>query len=197
MTAVTVLPLPAPNQLLLKISFDADQGSSQLDYELSPVLHAHSEPELGQGLGTGSGSIYFSPGEEVGLQIICSGDSDNHFQSFQIVDCTFITQPQVVQRGTGLKTWFAAPSPFLQARSAVHSLPLEFRASVVDNGESNRRAVIMDWKNTLNIGYNPGFWAMSFVMTVRIMRTAGMVEEVRVLSFDPESEVGNTGTMKL
>lgn len=196
MTAVNALPPAPPAQLLLKISFDADQGSSQLDYELVPVLAAEPRPRVGHGLGTGSGSIYFSPGEEIGLQIICSGDHDKHFQSFQIIDCTFITQPQVIQRGTELKTWFAAPSPFLQARSAVHSLPLEFRAAVVDSVELKRRVVTMDWKNTLNIGYNPGFWAMSFVITVRITRSSGAIEEVRVLSFDPESEVGTTGTMK-
>ena len=195
MNAVTARPIQAPVQLLLKISFDADQASSQLDYTLVPVNEADLPPSLEQGLGTGSGSIYFSPGAELGLQITCGGSTQNNFLSFHILDCTFITQPQVVQRAAGMKTWFATPSPFLQARSAVHSLPLEFRASI-NTDDPKRRVVTMDWKEALNVGFNPGFWSMSFVMTVCVIRGCGAVEEVRVLSFDPESEVGTTGTMK-
>lgn len=193
MTEITVLPQPAPTQMLLKINFDADQESAQLDYSLVPVGAPTPSPRPDHG--PGAGSIYFSPGEELGLQVTCSGDDDKNFVSFQIVDCAFVTLPQMVQRGVGLKTRFASPSPFLQARGAVHPLPLDFHATI-NPLTAKRRVITMHWKHTLNVGYSPGFWELSFIMTVRILRGLGAVEEVRVLSFDPESEVGTAGTLK-
>ncbi|MES2757702.1 MAG: hypothetical protein V4693_10040 [Pseudomonadota bacterium] len=184
---------PPPALVLLKISFDADQQSEELNYIALRETAPTPDPQPAQG--GHADSLYFAPGEQVAIQIICSGGTENGFASFQIVDCAILTRPQVVQRAPGMRTQFASPSPFLQAIGAWCPLALDFQATIEESATGSL-VVAQQWKRTLDVGYSAGFWDLSFVMTVRITRGAGAVDEVRVFSFDPECEVGTTGTLK-
>ncbi|MES2317592.1 MAG: hypothetical protein V4631_08870 [Pseudomonadota bacterium] len=190
---------PRPH-VTLKLSFDADQNGSELVHSL--VADNPGTPDPNPTHGPYADSLYFAPGEQVSVQITCSGSRAKRFDSFQIIDCVFITRPQVVQRGRDLPTRYAAPSPFLQAIGACFPMALDFYA-VADNSGSgiepihtDERIVTQYWKRTLDIGLTPGLWSLSFAMTVRITRGLGSVDEIRVFSFDPEAEVGGAGTVK-
>lgn len=185
-------------QVTLKLSFDADQNGRELAYVL--VRDTPGTPDPNPTHGPYADSLYFAPGEQLSVQVTCSGARAKRFDSFQIIDCVFITRPQVVQRGRDLQTKYAAPSPFQQAIGACYPMALDFYA-VPDNGgiepiHTDERIVTQYWKRTLDIGLTPGLWSLSFAMTVRITRGLGSVDEVRVFSFDPEAEVGGPGTIK-
>lgn len=185
-----------PAKTTLRIWFDADQQGSDLAYQLVRDNPGTPDPQPHQG--PHADSLYFAPGEEVELQIIGSGAVKGGFDSFQLIECVIVTRPQVVQRGPNMVTRYAAPSPFLQSVGACYVLPLDFRATLDCKGELNgpERRITQDWKHSLNVGFTPGMWELSFLMTVRITRDAGTISEVRVFGFDPESEVGSTGTEK-
>lgn len=187
------LQIPTHMLVLLRISFDADQESEELNYVTLRKTPPTPNPQPNQG--GHADSLYLAAGEQLGIQIVCSSAMQHGFASFQIVDCAILTRPQVVQRGPGVKTQFASPSPFLQAIGAWCPLALDFQASVEESA-NGALVVTQQWKRTLDVGYSGGFWDLSFVMTVRITRGAGAVDEVRVFSFDPECEVGTTGTLK-
>lgn len=190
----TTLPTP-PDQVQLRVWFDVDQQGEQLGYDL--VRENPITPNPQPGHGPNADSMYFAAGEQVSLQVTCSGKAGD-FDAFQIIDCVIVTRPQLVQLGAGLPTRYAAPSPFLQAIGACYPMALDFQASVdlAHQKETGERVVVQDWKRTLDIGWTPGRWDLSFSMTVRITRGGGTIDEVRVLGFDPESEVGGTGTIK-
>lgn len=186
-------------KVTLRLSFDADQNGSALAHVLMRDNPDTPDPNPTQG--KHADSMYFAPGEQLSVQVTCSGSRENLFDSFQIIDCAFVTLPQVVQRGIGVITQYAAPSPFQQAIGACYPMALDFHA--VDEGAGieperwTERVVTQYWKRTLDIALTPGLWNLSLAMTVRITRGAGAVNEVRVFSFDPETEVGGSGTIKL
>ncbi len=190
-------PLPRTH-VTLKLSFDADQNGSELHHVLVRSNGTTPDPEPTEG--PHADSLYFAPGEQMSVQVTCTGARENGFDSFQIVDSVFITRPQVVQRGRGLPTKYSAPSPFLQAVGACYPMALDFYAIAEGGGieppHNKERKVTQYWKRTLDIGLTPGLWDLSFAITVRITRGVGSVDEVRVFSFDPETEVGGSGTVK-
>ena len=185
-------------QVTLKLSFDADQNGSGLAHAL--VRDGSGTPDPNPTHGKYADSLYFAPGEQLSVQVTGSGARKLGFDSFQIIDCVFITRPQVVQRGSDLPTKYAAPSPFQQGIGACYPMALDFYAVPGNSGiepiHTDERIVTQYWKRTLDIGLTPGLWSLSFSMTVRITRGLGAVDEVRVFSFDPEAEVGGPGTIK-
>lgn len=188
------LKLTPPSQAILRLSFGADQDGSDLSHVV--VRDAPTTPNPNPDVGVHADSLYFSPGEQVRVQVIGRAQKGSSFDSFQIIDCVIITRPQVVQRGVGLATKYAAPSPFLQAVGASYSLALDFHAFINPLDKDGERVVVQNWKHTLDVGLTPGMWELSLLLTVRITRGPGSVDEVRVLSFDPETEVGSIGTVK-
>jgi hypothetical protein len=194
----TLVPI---SQVVLDVYFDADQNGSDLSHTLRRVTPGAPDPEPVSG--THADSLYFAPGEQLSFQVTGRGSvdagvpGDGKFVSFQVIDCVITTRPQVIQRGGGLPTKYAAPSPFQQAIGACYPLELDFSASVSGLLNEGERKVTQRWKRTLDIGITPGLWELSLVMTVRITRGPGSVDELRVLSFDPEAEVGGNGTLKL
>jgi hypothetical protein len=188
------------SQVMLEVHFDADQNGSDLSHTLSRVSPGAPDPEPASGVH--ADSLYFAPGEQLSLKVTGRGSAgpdvraDSKFVSFQVIDCVITTRPQVIQRGAGLATKYAAPSPFQQAIGACYALALDFSASLSGLSPDDERKVTQTWKRTLDIGITPGLWELSLVMTVRITRGPGSVDELRVLSFDPETEVGGNGGLK-
>lgn len=188
------------NEVRLELNFDADQITSDLTHRLVRV--SPDAPDPAPRTGSRADSMYFAPGERLSLHITGYGAASvpeapgKEFVSFQVIDCVIVTRPQVIQRGRGLETQYAAPSPFLQAVGACYPVELDFTATAGGLLENGARSVTQSWKRTLDVGLNPGCWQLSLVLTIRIMRGQGTVHELRVLSFDPEAEVGGNGTLK-
>ncbi|SDF58726.1 MULTISPECIES: hypothetical protein [unclassified Duganella] len=170
--------------LLLSLSFDVDQISSQLDWTLTPDVQPVT--------GADSGCIAFTMGDVLNVAVNGYGRKGN-FYTFQIVDCCIITKPALVQIGRQVAPLYAAPSPFVQALGACYPLSLDFRCTAQNyvGADQKHRRVTHSWKHQLDVNHAPGRWELSFVLTVRIMRELGHVTETRVFSFDPECQVGD------
>jgi hypothetical protein len=166
----------------LRVSFDADQISDQLLWSLD-------EGGLERPDGAYAGALRFYPGQSLRLEVSGGATLISGFLSFQIVDCCFITRPQVVNCGAERRTRYAPPSPFLQAVGGSFPLELDFSSRVAEREDLSYRKIVQSWKRTLDIGQSSGRWELSFNITVRIVR-ADQNTEVRVFQFDPESEVG-------
>lgn len=188
-----------PSKVLLKISFDVDQETDQLHFTLREIKLPTDIPDPNPSRGGHADSLFFVTGDEMHLHIIGGGKRNKAegtgFQSFQIVDCAIITRPQVSLRYPGMQTQWSPPSPFTRCAGASYQLPIDFAPRVVDD-EEDYLAISQHWKPTLNVGFSHGMWELSFTMTVRISRGGGQIDQIRVLMFDPEAEVGGTGTIK-
>ncbi len=173
-----------PEPMVLQVSFDADQISGQLDWKVLP----NCEPLTGRH----AGAILFEPGAELGLEVTGYGKPYGDFQSFQIVECCIITRPQVVQIGSkNVPVRYAAPSPFVQGIGASLALENDFDPLPPVIDPDGTRAITQRWKHQLNVNQAPGRWNLSFLLTLRMLRGEGQVQETRVFYFDPESEVGD------
>jgi len=171
----------------LSVHFDADQTTNQLDYAFTSC-DGSADPRHGQYMG----GVHFKAGQHVYLDVNCCGSKESGFTSFQIVDCSFISLPQLTQIGPDVPTRYAAPSPFLQAIGAVYPLALDFESHTLpqDPELPNLRRIRQEWKHNLDVGHTKGRWELSFVITVRIFRGEQSLPELRVFSFDPETSVG-------
>lgn len=193
-------PVNEDSQVILEVMFDVDQVSTDLDHTLARITPGAPDPQ--PVTGAHADSLYFAPGEQMCLKVTGNGRigegvaADDAFVSFQIVDCAIITRPRVVQLAAGLPTRYAAPSPFQQAGAAVYPMALDFAPTFIDMEPDGVRSVTQHWKRTLDVGLAPGLWDLSLVLTIRVMRGAGAVDQLRVYSFDPETEVGGNGTLK-
>lgn len=174
--------------IVLSMSFDADQHSDNLVWELKqPNLDSSSDDSTTQ-YGVGAGAVKFFQGENVMLEVIGGGASADGFTSFQIIECCLITRPKVAIAGTGLATRYASPSPFLQSIGSSYVFENDYLSNVSDN--DNYRTITQRWKRSLNIEHTDGTWELSLNLTVRILRGYGP-PDVRVFRFDPEVQVGN------
>lgn len=184
-----------PGRALLEVTFDADQDST----ELVPVMHRYppiTPQDDDPSRGKYADSLYFVAGDEFALRVVGGGarTAKSGFVAFQIVDCAIITRPKVARRDIDVRTLYSPPSIFTQATGASYQLALDF-APTLSKNEKDYLQITQDWKPTLNVGFSPGMWELSFTMTVRIARGLGEIDEIRVFTFDPEAEVGGPGTM--
>jgi hypothetical protein len=178
---------PIARRVVLTVRFDADQISPQLNYKLKRPLQAASdtppEPEEGEY----AGSLYFNPGEELALRVVGAGGEN--FSGFDIVECCFVSVPQILACGPQVPTVYSKPSMFEGVNGAVLPICLDFQTTNVPQ-KDGRQLVVQSWKDTVDITKVHGRWELSFYLTVRIRRRDES-SELRVFSFDPESEVGN------
>lgn len=171
-----------PEEVKLKVSFDIDQVSGNLDWEFSPRSHPIS--------GRHAGAILLQPGELLHLEVDGNGSADSGFQAFKIIECCLMTRPQVTQIGRGLPTLFSAPTPFAGIDRASYAFPLDFDCGALRTQPDGSLRMVQHWNGQLLVDQPPGRWDMSFLITVLIDR--GADEPLwRVFSFDPESEVGD------
>lgn len=173
-----------PTEVHLTVGFDADQTSDQLAFG----FESSDGGDPNHPTGLFAGEIHFREGEIFHLAVTGSGRPAT-FRSFQIVDCCLITRPMIVNAGENRTTRYAVPSPFTQAIGASHALELDFTSSMTHTPEL--RLVTQHWKRTLDVGNTPGRWDMSLLLTVRIFRGEDRPDDIRVFSFDPETEVGS------
>lgn len=178
-------PIPP---MILHANFDVDQLSDQLQWRFSRADGQGNPPA-----GTDAGTVYFTEGETFKLQVTAGRDSA--FETFEVIDCCLISRPRIVQLGVGLKTLFAAPSPFVAPSGeplpgATCQIPgSEFVPVSAAQAGPGHHQVVREWDGYLKAGPNTGRWELEFVITVRITGADGQSWS-RVFSFDPESEVG-------
>ncbi len=178
---------PVSPWMKLSVHFDADQITNQLDYSFTSC-DGTADPRHGPYMG----GVHFQKGQHVYVDVTCCGTKESGFTSFQIIDCCLISVPQLAQIGPKVPTVYSPPSPFLQAVGATYNLSLDFESQVLplDPKLPDLRRIRQEWKHNLDVGHADGRWEISFVMTVRIMRSENEQPELRVFSFDPEGSVG-------
>jgi hypothetical protein len=174
--------------IILSMSFDADQHSDNLVWELKqPNLGASNDDSTAQ-YGVGAGAVKFFQGENVMLEVKGGGATADGFTSFQIIECCLITRPKVVIAGSGITTRYASPSPFLQSIGSSYVFENDYFSNVAD--KNDYRTITQTWKRSLNIEHTDGTWELSLNLTVRILRGYG-APDIRVFRFDPEVQVGD------
>ncbi|RZT04560.1 hypothetical protein SAMN05216319_3654 [Duganella sp. CF402] len=177
------------NPVTLRVSFDAEQISSKLNWVFIP----ESRPNFG----THAGSILLAHGEVLTVEVVGNGlVKPGGFSGFELTECCLFTRPQVTQVGKNVPTMFAPPSPFLGVKGACY----------IFSGQSERGSappplqaapekwltVVETLSDQLVVGPSDGRWEMSFMLTVSIQWN-GAASTNRVFYFDPESEVGDGG----
>ena len=191
---------PAQNAVLLSVWFDVDQISSSLGYEVNviPAAVAPSDtPNPNPRFGRRAGALYFMQGEQLQLEVVAhSLGRASDFESFRILECCIMTRPQLVELALACPVMkFAAPSPFVQPNGMTsYTLPLDF----CDQGSvrvGDDLTIRQRWNQCLDVCRANGRWELSFVLMVAIVRSDERKEQIRVFTFDPESEVGSTGLM--
>jgi hypothetical protein len=172
-------------EVLLKVSFDANQTSDALDWEFLP----NSRPAKGDH----AGGILFQPGEMLHVEIDGLGSHTSGYRGFEVVDCCLLTNPQIIQIGAKLPLKYAAPSPFCGIDRAVYVLPNKFEVVSCNEPHPSRphaHRVKQVWQGELEVAKPQGRWELSFIVTVRLDFGDVRPAELRVFSFDPEGEVG-------
>jgi hypothetical protein len=185
--------LPLLPKATLRLRFDVDQHTDQLQADVYRDSSNTPNPNPEEGAFAGTLSLF--QGEQVNVRIIGTGSRDGGFKTFQVIDCAIIARAGIVERSADGDTRFAPPSPFTQAIGASYVLERNF-SGFVNPLNTVEREIVQDWKGSLDVGLSSGFWKLSFALTVRIIRGAGAVDEVRVFWQDPEAEVGGPGTLK-
>lgn len=180
---------PVPLRALLTVRFDVDQISPQLNYKLDRLLENSNgvvvPPEPQEGVY--AGCLYFYRGEQVLLRVVATGTAD--FTGFDVVECCMVTEPQIIQCGPTVPTVYSAPSMFVKEAGAVYVVKGHYSSST-EPLTDGRHMVIRDWDGQAKVTSEDGRWELSFYLTVRISR-AGVRDELRVFSFDPETQVGD------
>ena len=175
----------AKQALLLKVSFDAQQVSSRLDWSVTPRSESPNNRNAGQ--------LLFFKGQRFMFEISGYGSAASGFSGFKVVDCCIITRPQLVRIGDQRQPLFAPPSMFKEVESATHHLHGKFIDRPQTGPGADPLEYVKIWDDYLVVGQNDGRWELSFMLTVHLH---GLPEEQsrRVFYFDPESQVGD-GTM--
>lgn len=184
----------APPSMLLRANFDIDQVGFNMEWDFSRKDHNGNPIE-----GKYAGGIYFTTGETMFVHVSAGGkkkkNGKNPFESFKILDCCLICQPQLSQYGGGRPTVFAPPSPFVTNEGAI---PLhatinmradQFKSWIGGEADKDYYKQTQAWQEHLTVGQIEGRWELSFVLTVEITDAEGGVTQ-RVFGFDPEGGVG-------
>lgn len=182
---------PEAQSIVLEVSFDVDQTSAGLDWHVV-ATDCDGEPRKGKY----AGGILFLKGETFYLRVTGFGSDRSKFDSFKVLECCIVTRPQIVACGPHMKTVYAPPSPFFRPEDPSspmgpsYQLPLQFSPTAV-MGYGRDRKFTLRWDDRLKVGQTEGRWNLSFIIMVSIERGQGNDPEIRVFSFDPESEVGD------
>jgi len=182
-----------PPSMLLQANFDVDQVGYNMEWHFSRKDHNGNPIE-----GKYAGGIYFTTGETMFVHVSAGGkkqDGRNPFESFKILDCCLISQPQLTQYGGGRPTLFAPPSPFVTnqgdfPRNATIAFEVDkFKTWIGGEKVPDYYQQTQAWQDHLTVGQIEGRWELSFVVTVEITGADGAITH-RVFGFDPEGGVG-------
>lgn len=168
--------------LILRVSFDAQQISSLLDWAFTPASQARGNAS--------AGALQLYGGQVLQVEITGYGSEASGFAGFDVVDCCMVTQPQLIRLGGNQPALFAAPSMFDGVDSATHHLGGQFDDVDAPATIDGLVRCVKVWDGALTVAQAPGRWDLSFMLTVRLQ---GVPEDQarRVFYFDPEGQVGD------
>ncbi|SFU29632.1 hypothetical protein [Pseudoduganella namucuonensis] len=180
-----------PEQCTLSVSFDAQQLSSQLNWQFEP----NSLPWYGGN----AGAILFNPKEQLSVEILAFGSKASGFDGFKVIECAILTRPQITRLTPGEAVRFASPSPFDGATGACVLMegfspePALGQSAFAERLRQPGYSMYgLQSDGFLTVAKAPGRWDLSFYLTVELA-FAGREPVRRVYYFDPESEVGDGG----
>lgn len=181
--------------MTLVARFDVNQIDDGIDWvftDIESVDSADRTPNNPQW----NRDIDFSAGQNFRIAIAASDQEKTGFESLEVVDCCVITRPRILCCGTGVRTYYAPPSIFVDSGGnqlgALYKIdPSAFSVHSTGVDPTKGRRVTLLWDGHLTVGPYNGFWEISFYLTVSIKRVGEDVAQLRVFYFDPEGEVGN------
>lgn len=181
--------------MTLTARFDVNQIDDGIDWvfaDLDSALIVNHSPVEAQW----NRDIQFLAGQSFKIAITASDKEKTEFESLEVVDCCLITRPQILSCGPEQRTYYGPPSLFASSSSQqlgalyrIEPSAFTIHSSGIDP-EKGKRITLL-WDGHLTVGPYNGFWEVSFYLTVRIKRTNGQSDQLRVFSFDPEAEIGN------
>lgn len=176
-------PTP-PRQMMLRVSFDADQIGNQLVWSVTDDIPA--EHNAYKHTGPYAGSLHFQKGDLLNFEVVATGRVAT-FETFRVTDATLITVPAPYQ------TPSATPSPFDEQHATFDMdgfAPSVCQTSALD---PTLRTCTAHCQQQLTVVQPLGVWKFSLVMTVIVVRktSSGLLEDAaRVFSFDPIAIIG-------
>lgn len=177
MTAMT-----EKQHLILRVSFDAQQVSSLLDWTFTPASQAKGNAS--------AGSMQLYGGQVLQVEVTGFGSVASGFSGFDVVDACMLTQPQLVRLGGNQPALFAAPSMFEGVRSATHHLHGRFNDVATPAPVAGTVCRAKVWDGSLAVATQAGRWDLSLVLTVHL-HGVPQAQAQRVFYFDPETQVGD------
>jgi hypothetical protein len=198
-------PLSDPLPAAISLSFDYQQKSKLLCWS---ATDGHRNIYMQQG--PTAGGLSLQPGEYVSVFVKGGGPCDdlNNTWNFRIIDCFFITFPELHWAGPEKGLTYSQPSPFMGPslersgsttrhvdnleRAEERLLSDDNYLTIVYHARNAFRVIHPEGTNPVNAKHQLGRWDMSFVLTVEIQDPDPSRETyIRVFRFDPETEVGN------
>lgn len=172
-----MIPVPGGPYACIDVSFDIDQVSSDLAWNIDNARHENRLKRLGRF----AGAVRLDFDDTVKIKVTAFARQGDLY-GMTVLDAMLYTIPYHTHR--------YLPSPFSNS-SATASIGQWQPAERVrgDTYDSLTHTSL----TPLRVVQTQGRWQMSLVITVLIQRSAGDAQEVRVFSFDPETEIG-TGT---
>lgn len=183
--------MPTPN---LSLSFDIEQISSQLVPNFPVVV-----PSITPTTGLYAGTIALTPEFSFGLEVVASGFTHVN-DSFKVTDCCIVTQPGVLEVGTGNLPQFSAPSPFHDVKVACLPLQGSFNPPPGTkpgiDADKKTHSLTLVWNDKLVIGglLHLGGWLANLFLTVELTlhdKVEKPYRVHRVFSFPPDVVISN------
>lgn len=166
---------------ILRVTYDTDQLGNALLWRVD----TSSGRNLLAVQGRYAGALHFEPKDEVYVEVTGSGRIAT-FASSRILAAHLITRPHA---GNGR---FSPPSPFSD-ETAVVELADWSKPELMDDPPTESRYCLQRTTRPLPVIQASGSWELSFVLTVALVfdDNGRKRKQIRVFSFDPESEVGD------
>jgi hypothetical protein len=166
----------------IRVSFDVEQMGADLLWRASD---AESDRDLYSATGRFAGAVHLRDGESVSVEVTGYGAADGLI-STSLLDAVLYAVPH---QTIGERF---PPSPFSHERATA---PIEqwSPAEIHHYRDRKLKASVQRSLTPLQVVQRNGRWKLSLILTVMIERhtAGGKLNEIRVFSFNPETEVGS------
>lgn len=168
-------------ETVLRVSFDIEQRGAHLFWR---AADGENERDVFTATGRYAGAVYLREGDAVSVEV--TGYGTDRLISTNLIDAVLCAMPL---HGTGERL---PPSPFSHTRASASIdqwLPGEIRS----HRNGRLKASVQRSSTPLQVVQDSGRWMLSLVLTVMIESATddGHLNEIRVFSFNPETEVGS------
>jgi hypothetical protein len=169
-----------PRQLLMRVSFDADQLGNQLVWSVTDDVP--SDRNAFKRTGPYAGSLHFQQGDVMSVEVVATGRPAS-FTGFTVTDATLITMPVPYQKRS------VTPSPFDETHATFDLDGFGPNQCTISATNPDLRSCVATCAQTLTVVQPKGYWKFSLVLTV-IVHRPGSNDPARAFSFDPIIVIG-------